>query len=73
MWSGCPSIISEVNLEHTVVYKQFICCIILQMRDAIPQKGNNNNNNNSSNNNNNNNVTTLKSKPSLEIYRPPGL
>ena len=43
------------------------------MRDAIPQKGNNNNNNNSSNNNNNNNVTTLKSKPSLEIYRPPGL
>ncbi|KOX68567.1 CBP80/20-dependent translation initiation factor, partial [Melipona quadrifasciata] len=48
---------------------------ILQMRDAIPQKGNNNNNNNNSNNNNNNNnnnVTTLKSKPSLEIYRPPG-
>ncbi|KAK9301121.1 hypothetical protein QLX08_006449 [Tetragonisca angustula] len=43
-----------------------------KMRDAIPQKGNNNNNNNSSNNNNNNNVTTLKSKPSLEIYRPPG-
>lgn len=45
------------------------------MRDAVPHKGNNNNNNSSSNNNNNNNnnVTTLKSKPSLEIYRPPGL
>ncbi|CAL7947245.1 unnamed protein product [Xylocopa violacea] len=41
------------------------------MRDAVLQKGNNNNNNNS-NHNNNNNVTTLKSKPSLEIYRPPG-
>ena len=46
-----------------------------KMRDAVPQKEliiiiiaviiNNNNNNN-------NNVTTLKSKPSLEIYRPPG-
>ncbi|XP_026295251.1 ras guanine nucleotide exchange factor P isoform X1 [Apis mellifera] len=45
-----------------------------KMRDAVPHKGNNNNNNSSSNNNNNNNnnVTTLKSKPSLEIYRPPG-
>ncbi|XP_017788175.1 PREDICTED: CBP80/20-dependent translation initiation factor isoform X1 [Habropoda laboriosa] len=43
----------------------------MKMRDAVLQKGNNNNNNNSSNNNNNN-VTTLKSKPSLEIYRPPG-
>lgn len=44
------------------------------MRDAVPHKGNNNNNNSSSNNNNNNNnnITTLKSKPSLEIYRPPG-
>ncbi|XP_053988005.1 CBP80/20-dependent translation initiation factor [Hylaeus volcanicus] len=37
-----------------------------KMRDAVPQKGSNNNNNN------NNNVTTLKGKPSLEIYRPPG-
>ncbi|XP_076673914.1 uncharacterized protein LOC143372016 isoform X2 [Andrena cerasifolii] len=34
-----------------------------KMRDAVPQKGNNNHNNNN---------TTLKSKPSLEIYRPPG-
>lgn len=45
---------------------------VFQMRDAVPQKGNNNNNNTNNNNNNNNNVTTLKSKPSLEIYRPPG-
>ncbi|XP_029032875.1 uncharacterized protein LOC117605500 isoform X1 [Osmia lignaria lignaria] len=43
-----------------------------KMRDAVPQKGNNNNNNTNNNNNNNNNATTLKSKPSLEIYRPPG-
>ncbi|XP_076183419.1 uncharacterized protein LOC143155051 isoform X1 [Ptiloglossa arizonensis] len=43
-----------------------------KMRDAVPHKGNNNNNNNNNTNNNNNNVTTLKSKPSLEIYRPPG-
>ncbi|CAK9823241.1 CBP80/20-dependent translation initiation factor [Anthophora retusa] len=46
----------------------------MKMRDAVLQKGNNNNNNNNNSNNNNNNnyVTTLKSKPSLEIYRPPG-
>ncbi|XP_017886180.1 CBP80/20-dependent translation initiation factor isoform X1 [Ceratina calcarata] len=44
----------------------------VKMKDALPQKGNNNNNNSSSNNNNNNNVATLKNKPSLEIYRPPG-
>ncbi|KZC13320.1 PREDICTED: CBP80/20-dependent translation initiation factor [Dufourea novaeangliae] len=36
------------------------------MRDAISQKGNNNSNNN------NNNATPSKTKPSLEIYRPPG-
>ncbi|XP_076386425.1 uncharacterized protein LOC100878349 isoform X1 [Megachile rotundata] len=42
-----------------------------KMRDAVPQKANNNGNNTTTNNNNNN-VTTLKSKPSLEIYRPPG-
>lgn len=44
----------------------------VKMKDALPQKGNNNNNNSSNNNNNNNNVATLKNKPSLEIYRPPG-